>query len=86
RHHHGHARAVHEPAVEVATFAISAALVTGTLLGIQAATQSTGWERAILIMFDVVSSFPSLVLALAVVAVFGPSTFLVMVIVAVTLV
>lgn len=83
-----YSRLVHGSSVAmmVAGFAITAALVSGTLLGILAASLSTGWERAILILFDVVSSFPSLVLALAVVAVFGPSTFLVMVIVAVTLV
>jgi peptide/nickel transport system permease protein len=43
-------------------------------------------ERFVLIVFDVISSFPSLVLALAVVAVFGPSTTIVVFIVAVTLV
>ena len=42
-------------------------------------------ERLIVIVFDVISSFPSMVLALAAVAVFGPSTILVVVIVAVTL-
>lgn len=73
-------------AMLVALIAISSALVLGTLLGILAATLSTRWERVILIVFDTISSFPSLVLALAVVAVFGPSTALVTAIVAVTLV
>ena len=43
-------------------------------------------ERFVLIVFDVISSFPSRVLALAAVALFGPSTGIVMVIVAVTLI
>lgn len=73
-------------AMMVALVSISAALILGTLLGILAAVLSASRERFILILFDVISSFPSLVLALAVVAVFGPSTLLVTVIVAVTLV
>ncbi len=72
-------------AMEVALFAITAALVGGTLLGTLAASVSAGWERPILVLFDVISSFPSLVLALAAVAVFGPSTLLVMIVVAATL-
>ncbi|MDR6874209.1 peptide/nickel transport system permease protein [Bosea sp. BE125] len=73
-------------AMAVALTAISTALIAGTLLGILAASLPTRSERLILILFDVVSSFPSLVLALAAVAVFGPSTMLVVIIVAVTLV
>lgn len=73
-------------AMLVALIAITSALVLGTLLGILAATLSTRWERVVLIVFDIISSFPSLVLALAVVAVFGPSTALVTAIVSVTLV
>ena len=72
-------------AMAVALFAITAALVGGTLLGTLAASVSAGWERPILVLFDVISSFPSLVLALAAVAVFGPSTLLVMIVVAATL-
>jgi peptide/nickel transport system permease protein len=73
-------------AMAVALTAISTALIAGTLLGILAASLPARSERLILILFDVVSSFPSLVLALAAVAVFGPSTMLVVVIVAVTLI
>jgi peptide/nickel transport system permease protein len=73
-------------AMAVALTAITAALVVGTLLGILAAFLPARTERLVLILFDVISSFPSLVLALAVVAVFGPSTTLVVVIVAITLV
>ncbi len=73
-------------AMAVALTSISIALVTGTLLGIVAAFLPARTERVILIVFDIISSFPSLVLALAVVAVFGPSTLLVILVVAVTLV
>lgn len=73
-------------AMAVALTAISTALIIGTLLGILAAFLPARTERLILILFDVISSFPSLVLALAVVAVFGPSTTLVVIIVAITLV
>ena len=51
-----------------------------------AAMVPTRWERPFLILFDVISAFPSLVLALAVVAVFGPSNEHLVGIVALTLV
>ncbi len=73
-------------AMAVALTAITAALVTGTILGVVAASVPARAERLILILFDIISSFPSLVLALAVVAVFGPSTLLVVIIVSVTLI
>ena len=73
-------------ALGVALSSIAAALTLGTLLGIMAASLPARWERLILILFDIISSFPSLVLALAVVAVFGPSTLNVVLIVAVTLI
>jgi peptide/nickel transport system permease protein len=73
-------------AMAVAMSAISIALVIGTLLGILAASLPARSERIVLIVFDIIASFPSLVLALAVVAVFGPSTVLVVLIVAVTLI
>ncbi|MBN8942161.1 MAG: ABC transporter permease [Rhizobiales bacterium] len=73
-------------AMAVAVTAIALALTVGTLLGILAASLPARSERFILILFDIISSFPSLVLALAVVAVFGPSTLLVVIIVAVTLI
>jgi peptide/nickel transport system permease protein len=73
-------------AMAVALSAIGFALALGTCLGIGAAYLPTSTERFILIVFDIISSFPSLVLALAVVAVFGPSTVLVISIVGVTLV
>lgn len=73
-------------AMSVALTGIAIALTLGTVLGILAAYLSARGERFILILFDVVSSFPSLVLALAIVAVFGPSTGMVILIVALTLV
>ncbi|GGD44011.1 ABC transporter permease [Aureimonas glaciei] len=73
-------------AMIVAVSAITIALVIGTYLGIVMALAGKGWERVVLVLFDVVSSFPSLVLALAVVAIFGPSTLLVVIVVAVTLI
>ena len=72
-------------AMAVALSSIAVALVVGTGLGILAAYLPARTERFVLILFDVVSSFPSLVLALAIVAVTGPSTTIVIVIVAITL-
>ena len=72
-------------AMAVSLSAISFALSLGTCLGIAAAYLPTRSERFILILFDVIYSFPSVVLALAVVAVFGPSTALLILIVGVTL-
>lgn len=73
-------------AMAVALTAIALALTIGTMLGILAAYLPARTERFVLILFDVISSFPSLVLALAIVSVFGPSTGIVVVIVAITLV
>jgi peptide/nickel transport system permease protein len=73
-------------AMAVALTSITAALSVGTVLGILAAYLPARTERLVLILFDVISSFPSLVLALAIVAVFGPSTAIVVLIVAITLV
>jgi peptide/nickel transport system permease protein len=73
-------------AMSVALSAIAFAFAIGTALGIAAAYLSARGERVVLILFDVISSFPSLVLALAIVAVFGPSTVMVVIIAAVTLI
>jgi peptide/nickel transport system permease protein len=72
-------------AMAVALTALAAALIFGTLLGMLAAYLPPRSERLIIVIFDVIASFPSLILALAVVAVFGPSTVMVVIIVAVTL-
>lgn len=73
-------------ALLVALTTIAIALVAGTLLGIAAAGAPARVEQAILVLFDIVSAFPSLVFALAVVALMGPGLDKVIVIVAVTLV
>lgn len=80
-------RLVHgaQVAMAVALSSIALALAAGTGLGILAASLPARGERFVLILFDVVASFPSLVLALAIVAVFGPSTLIVVIIVAITL-
>ena len=72
-------------AMSVALTAIAIALSLGTMLGILAAYLPAHLERFVLIVFEVIASFPSMVLALAIVAVFGPSTTIVVVIVAITL-
>jgi len=83
-----YSRMVHGAAVamQVALSSIAIALTLGTALGILAAYLPARSERFVLIVFDVIASFPSLVLALAVVAVFGPSTLIVVIVVAVTLI
>ena len=73
-------------AMEVSLAAILLALAAGTFMGIIAANLSTKYERLVLILFDIVSAFPSIILALAVVAVFGPSNEHLVGIVAVTLI
>ena len=73
-------------AMAVALFAIGIALSIGTLLGIIAAYLPARSERVILVLFDIIAAFPSLILALAFVAVFGPSTQMVVIIVAITLI
>ena len=72
-------------AMSVALSSIAVALTLGTQLGVLAAYLPPRLERFVLIVFDVIASFPSMVLALAIVAVFGPSTLIVVVIVAITL-
>jgi peptide/nickel transport system permease protein len=71
-------------AVSVALAVTATALVLGILLGVTAAYAPTPVERAILAVFDIISSFPSLILALALVAVLGPG--LVNIIILVTIV
>lgn len=72
-------------AMGIALTSIALAAVAGTALGVLAASWPGAVERLVLIVFDIVASFPSLVLALAVVAVFGPSNANLVGIVAVTL-
>lgn len=62
-------------AVGVALAVTTTALVLGVMLGVAAAYAPPVIERAILACFDIISSFPSLILALALVAVLGPGLF-----------
>jgi peptide/nickel transport system permease protein len=73
-------------ALGVALSSILLALTVGLLLGIAAAYLPPRLERLILIVFDIISSFPSLVLALAVVALLGPGLWKIVLIVSVTLI
>ena len=70
----------------VALGAISLALLLGVAMGVAAALAG-GWaERILLVLFDIVAAFPSLILALAAVAIFGPSLPTLVLVVAGTLV
>ncbi len=73
-------------AMSVALTSIAIALSIGTVMGLFAGYLSSRVESLILILFDVIWSFPSLVLALAIVAVYGPSTRTVIIVVAITLI
>lgn len=59
-------------AITVALAVIALALCVGVTLGMTAAYLPPRGERLILILFDIISSFPTVILALALVAVVGP--------------
>jgi peptide/nickel transport system permease protein len=59
-------------AVGVALAVTAIALLIGILLGVAAAYAPAWIERIILAVFDIISAYPSLILALALVAVLGP--------------
>lgn len=73
-------------AVLVALAVTATALILGTLLGVTAAYAPAPVERLILAAFDIVSSFPSLILALALVAVLGPGLINIIILVTVVFV
>ncbi|WP_054308696.1 ABC transporter permease [Mesorhizobium sp. 1M-11] len=73
-------------AMGVALSAILIGLSLGIVLGVAGAYTTPAIERTITILFDAVSSFPSIILALALVAVVGPSLPMVVLVVALTLV
>lgn len=73
-------------AIGVALSVTLTALVLGIGLGVAAATAPMPVERTIMAVFDIVSSFPSLILALALVAVLGPGLANVIVLVTVVFV
>jgi peptide/nickel transport system permease protein len=73
-------------ALAVALSSIAAALFSGTLLGIAAAYAPRQGERVILVAFDIVSAFPALIFALAIMSLSGPGLDKVEMIVAATLI
>ncbi len=73
-------------ALAVAISTILLAFAAGTLAGITAAVSPRRVDTAVLIVFDIVGAFPSLIFALAVIALLGPGVARVVIIIAVTLV
>lgn len=73
-------------AMIVALSVTGAALTIGTALGIFSAYAQGPLEKVILVAFDSVSSFPSVILALAAVAVLGSSLPMIVAVIAVSLI
>lgn len=71
-------------ALQVAMIGVSVSLVIGLLLGTLAGFGPRWLDNILLLLFDAVRSFPTIVLALAAVALLGPSLELVLAIVIVT--
>jgi peptide/nickel transport system permease protein len=71
-------------ALKIAAVGVSVSLFVGLLLGMVAGYGPRWLDNALLLVFDTIRTFPTIVLALAVVALTGPSLELVMVIVIVT--
>jgi peptide/nickel transport system permease protein len=73
-------------AAAVALAAIALAMAVGVGLGAVAGMAGGVAERVLLVLFDIVAAFPSLILALAAVAIFGPSLRTLILVVAGTMV
>ena len=71
-------------ALKIAGIGVSVSLFIGLALGMMAGYGPRWLDNAMLLLFDTVRSFPTIVIALATVALIGPSLELVMVIVIVT--
>ena len=71
-------------ALEVAAIGVSVSLVIGLVLGMVAGFGPTWLDNLLLLIFDAIRSFPTVILALAAVALLGPSLKLVLAIVIVT--
>ncbi len=71
-------------ALKVAMIGVSVALITGLVLGMLAGFGPRWLDNFLLLVFDTIRSFPTVVLALAAVALLGPSMELVLAIVIVT--
>ena len=71
-------------ALKIAGIGVSVALFLGLLLGMIAGYGPRWLDNALLLVFDTIRSFPTIVIALAIVALTGPSLGMVMAIVIVT--
>ena len=71
-------------ALQVAAVGVSVSLVVGLILGMIAGYGPRWLDNALLLVFDAVRAFPTIVLALAAVALTGPSLTMVIAIVVVT--
>ena len=71
-------------ALKIAGIGVSVALLLGLLLGMIAGYGPRWLDNALLLVFDTIRSFPTIVIALAIVALTGPSLSMVMAIVIVT--
>jgi peptide/nickel transport system permease protein len=71
-------------ALQIAAIGVSVALAVGLALGMIAGYGPRWLDNILLLLFDTIRSFPTIVLALAVVALTGPSLELVLAIVIVT--
>jgi peptide/nickel transport system permease protein len=71
-------------ALKVAAIGVSVALIAGLILGMLAGFGPRWLDNLLLLLFDTIRSFPTIVLALAAVALLGPSMELVLTIVIVT--
>jgi peptide/nickel transport system permease protein len=71
-------------ALEVAAIGVSVSLAVGLILGMLAGFGPRWLDNLLLLLFDTIRSFPTVVLALAAVALLGPSLKLVLAIVIVT--
>ena len=71
-------------ALEVAAIGVSVSLAVGLILGMLAGYGPRWLDNSLLLLFDTIRSFPTVILALAAVALLGPSLKLVLAIVIVT--
>jgi peptide/nickel transport system permease protein len=71
-------------ALEVSLSAVSASLVMGLVLGMIAGYGPTALDSPLMLLFDAVRSFPSVLFALAVVTLIGPSLWTIILVVVVT--
>lgn len=71
-------------ALEIAAIGVSVSLVVGLTLGMVAGYGPSWLDNLLLLLFDAIRSFPTVVLALAAVALLGPSLKLILAIVIVT--